>query len=124
MEREPMLTVTLPWPPSNLSPNARQHWAALARAKRAYRRACWAQAIEQGARRLHGVDRLHVGLEFVPPSRRPFDLDNLLARMKAGLDGLADVLGVDDSKWEITIRRGEPPGGFVRVKIEAMGESA
>ena len=30
---------------------------------------------------------------------------------------LADVLGVDDSKWEITIRRGEPPGGFVRVQI-------
>ena len=112
-----MLTVILPWPPSALSPNARQHWAALAKAKRAYRRACWAQAIEQGARRLHGVDRLHVGLEFVPPSRRPFDLDNLLARMKAGLDGLADVLGVDDSKWEITIRRGEPPGGFVRVQI-------
>lgn len=112
-----MLTVTLPWPPSNLSPNARQHWAVLARAKRAYRRACWAQAIEQGARRLHGVDRLHMGLEFVPPNRRAFDLDNLLARMKAGLDGLADVLGVDDSRWEITIRRGEPPGGFVLVRI-------
>lgn len=117
-------SIILPWPPSALSPNTRQHWAALAKAKRAYRRACWVQAIEQGARRLHGVERVHVGLEFVPPSRRAFDLDNLLARMKSGLDGLADVLGVDDSKWEITIRRGEPPGGFVRVQITPMGGAA
>ena len=38
------MNVTLPWPPSALSPNARQHWSALARAKKAYRAACAAHA--------------------------------------------------------------------------------
>jgi crossover junction endodeoxyribonuclease RusA len=32
-----MISVTLPWPHRSLSPNARVHWAALSRAKRAYR---------------------------------------------------------------------------------------
>ena len=35
----PMLTLTLPWPPKELSPNARQHWTKLAKAKKAYREA-------------------------------------------------------------------------------------
>jgi len=38
------IELTLPWPPTALSPNARQHWAKLARAKKAYRLACAWQA--------------------------------------------------------------------------------
>ncbi len=34
------LHFTLPWPPADLSPNARQHWSKLARAKKADRTAC------------------------------------------------------------------------------------
>ncbi len=112
------IIVTLPWPPSELSPNQRQHWAQLAKAKKSYRQACWATATSQGARHIQ-ADRLHVALKFVPPNRRKFDLDNLLARMKAGLDGLADVLGVDDSRWQISLERANDPKapGFVLVRI-------
>lgn len=111
------IELTLPWPPSELSPNARTHWAKLAKAKRAYRAACAWTAKEQGAGRLH-ADSLHLTLTFHAPTRRAYDLDNALARLKSGLDGLADVLGVDDSRWTLTIQKSETVGGFVRVEVQ------
>ncbi len=121
----PIFDLTLPWPPSELSPNQRQHWAKLAKAKSCYRETCRLTAMSQGARRID-AQRLHIGLEFVPPNRRRFDLDNLLARMKAGLDGIADVLGVDDSRWLITLVRSEEPvaPGFVLVTVDIAQEPA
>ena len=35
-------------------------------------------------------------------------MDNMLASIKSGLDGVADAMGVDDKHWSITLRRGEP----------------
>lgn len=111
------MRILLPWPPTTLSPNARLHWAKLAKAKKAYREACAWQAIQQGAQPMQ-ADKLHLTLTFVPPTRRQYDLDNALARIKAGLDGLADVLKVDDKHWSLTIRKGEGVGGFVEVAID------
>ncbi|QIL72912.1 endodeoxyribonuclease RusA [Diaphorobacter sp. HDW4B] len=111
-----MITLTLPWPPKELSPNARLHWAQLAKAKKAYRAACGWTAKEQGARRIE-AGKLNLSLVFYPPSRRAFDIDNCLARMKSGLDGLADVLGVDDKHWTLQIARSSEIGGFVRVEV-------
>ena len=108
--------VTLPWPPKELSPNARVHWRVLAKAKKAYREACAWTAREQGARRIE-PGKLNLSLVFYPPSRRAYDLDNALARMKSGLDGLADVLGVDDKHWKLEIDRADEIGGFVRVEV-------
>ena len=115
------MQLTLPWPPTGLSPNARTHWAKLARLKKQYREACAWTAASQGAYPMN-AERLRLTLEFVPPTRRAYDLDNALARMKAGLDGLADALRVDDSRWELRIRKGPPGeiGGFVRVFLEVM----
>lgn len=112
------LEITLPWPPKELSPNSRQHWAKLAKAKRLYRHACAITAISQGAKRI-AADGLHLTITFYPPTRRAFDLDGLLSRMKSGLDGLADVLGVDDSRWSFTIAKSPDIGGFVRVEVAA-----
>jgi len=106
----------LPWPPTILSPNSRVHWSKLARAKKAYRAACAWTAKEQGAQRLD-AEKLHLTLVFVPPNRRAHDLDNCLARMKSGLDGLADVLGVDDKRWSLTISKADEVGGLVRVEV-------
>jgi crossover junction endodeoxyribonuclease RusA len=63
------------------------------------------------------AEALHLTLTFYAPTRRAFDLDNALARIKSGLDGLADVLGVDDSRWSLTIKKGDKVGGFVRVEV-------
>lgn len=65
---------------------------------------------------------VHLRITFVPPTRRAYDLDNALARLKSGLDGLADVLRVDDRHWTLTIAKAPPGvvGGFVTVEVEAM----
>ncbi|WP_440111741.1 endonuclease [Acidovorax sp. BL-A-41-H1] len=112
------LHFTLPWPPADLSPNARGHWSKLARAKKAYRAACAWTAKEQGAQRIEAA-RLHLTLVFVPPNRRAHDLDNCLARMKSGLDGLADVLGVDDKHWQLAPFKSDEVGGFVKVEVRS-----
>jgi crossover junction endodeoxyribonuclease RusA len=113
------MNLILPWPPTGLSPNARGHWAKLAKAKKQYRSACAWQAAAQGAHPIQ-AEALHLTLEFVPPTRRAYDLDNALARIKAGLDGLSDVLMVDDSRWTYSIKKAPPGviGGFVRVFVE------
>lgn len=114
--RDLLLRLVLPWPPADLSPNSRVHWSKLARAKKAYRAACGWAAIEQGAARIE-AERLHLTLVFVPPNRRAHDLDNCLARIKSGLDGLTDVLEVDDKRWSLTISKADEVGGMVRVEV-------
>lgn len=116
------LQLTLPWPPSALSPNTRSHWRVLALAKKAYRAECARQALAQGIRRID-AERLHVSLLFVPPNRRAYDLDNLLARFKAGGDGLADVLQVDDRNWSLSIAKSDQIGGMVKVTIAEVHAS-
>jgi crossover junction endodeoxyribonuclease RusA len=111
-----MLEITLPWPPKELSPNARTHWAKLAKTKKAYRSLCAWHAKAQGAKKIE-AEALNLEITFYPPSRRAFDLDNALASCKSGLDGLADVLGVDDSQWSLTIKKAETVGGFVKIIV-------
>lgn len=112
-----MTEVTLPWPPKELSPNARTHWAVLARTKKAYRYACGMQAKAQGVKPAR-TDRLNVHFTFYPPSKRRIDMDNCIARMKSGIDGLADVLQVDDSRWTMSFEMAEAIGGMVKIRIE------
>lgn len=114
------MEITLPWPPKELSPNARLHWAVLAKAKKAYRHACSVQAMAQGARQLD-ASGLDVAFTFYPPTKRRIDIDNCIARMKSGIDGVADVLGVDDSKWRMSFEMAETIGGMVKVKITTKG---
>jgi crossover junction endodeoxyribonuclease RusA len=101
-----------------LSPNARVHWAKLASVKKTYRLACAWQAKEQGAK-LNRTDRpVLLEMEFYKPNRRAMDRDNLLARMKAGLDGVCDALGIDDRIFSVvTIRVSDQIGGFVKVRL-------
>ena len=110
------MVLTVPWPGKELSPNTRQHWGKLASAKKAYRAACGWTAKEQGAKALTAAT-LHVAIVFVPPNRHAHDLDNCLARFKAGIDGLVDVLGVDDKHWTLDIKKSTEVGGMVRVTV-------
>jgi crossover junction endodeoxyribonuclease RusA len=113
------IAVSLPWPKRGLSPNARLHWAAKAkltsRAKgdafmlaRAARPKDWPDAI----------DRAHVAIAVCPPDRRHRDLDNILASLKAALDGIASAARCDDSRWSLSIDMREPvKGGAVQITI-------
>lgn len=116
-------SLELPWPGRDLSPNGRLHWSRLARAKKAYRAGCkaagapFAAVLAPTLVRDPGA-RLALSLTFLPPDRRRRDIDNLLASMKAGLDGLADAWGVDDSRWSLRIEMGPVVAGGV-VLIDA-----
>ena len=117
------MTVTLPWPDKRMSPNARVHRMAVAQIRKKYRADCaWlAKAAQMNFAHLAQTG-LHLRITFNPPDRRARDLDNMLASIKSGLDGIADVIGVDDSKWSLTITRGEPvKGGAVSVAVVTPG---
>lgn len=118
-----MIEFTLPWPLAQLSPNARLHWAKVARAKKQYRKACWATCLEQmpGQRlSVYGEQPgLTLKLTFVPPDRRSYDRDNLMARMKSGIDGMCDAIEIDDKLFHTVISTvaTDQIGGFVKVSI-------
>lgn len=92
------LSITFPWPPKELSPNFRTRrtsWVASLRKK--YRAACAEAAWLRGVS--PGVSLKLDKITFHPPTRRTHDDDNLGQRFKAGRDGLADALGVDDAEF-------------------------
>ena len=114
------MNVTLPWPPSALNPNKRHaHWSIKSKAAKAYRKACKELA------QAHGMvapdsPKIVLWLEFVPPDRRHRDDDNMVASFKAGRDGIADALGVDDKRFVCRHTVSDEIGGFVRVSITAQ----
>jgi hypothetical protein len=81
-----------------------------------------AMAAQGGGTSLGPDDVLELRIMFHPPDRRKYDWDNLLARMKAGLDGVADGLGVDDSLFRPSIEvlpRDALKPAFVLVEVRA-----
>tara|TARA_Y100001980_G_C14251154_1_gene96160 strand:- start:41 stop:472 length:432 start_codon:yes stop_codon:yes gene_type:complete len=118
-----MIEVVLGWPPSDLSPNKRLHWTKLATAKKQYRQKCNSVAKEQ-LKKYKKVtenipERLVLEMTFIPPDRRNYDRDNLVARMKSGIDGLADALKINDKRFNTVISTMDQDylGGFVRIRI-------
>lgn len=92
------ISVTLPWPRKELSPNFRtrsQRWVNSV--KKEYRNAASNAAWDHGIR-----PQMDLRLErviFHPPAKYKYDDDNLKARFKHGRDGLAHVMGVDDFEF-------------------------
>ena len=115
------MTITLPWPPAILSPNQRPHWSAKSRAAAAYRAECfWATKSAQTATLKQGP--LDLRVIFCAPNKRKRDRDNLLASIKAGLDGMAQALGIDDSLFaRVTIEMGPViKCGEVRITLQEI----
>lgn len=112
------LTINLPWPHRGLHPNARLHWAVKARhTKKARADAAWL-AKAAGASNLK-AGTLDVTATFLPPDARRRDTDGMFSSIKAYLDGLADATGIDDSHFNLSIRRGDiVRNGLVRLEIE------
>jgi crossover junction endodeoxyribonuclease RusA len=112
--------ITLPWPPKDVSPNSRGHWSKKARATKAYRDACGWECVAQNVRPV-AAKSVRAVITFHAPDRRPRDIDNMLSSCKAAIDAVAWNIGVDDSRWSITIARGEPKPkvGAVVIELEA-----
>lgn len=117
-----MISIDLPWPPRALHPNARVHWGARAKvASKCRQMAGWC-AKEAGIR-VNDPDipqDLKVTAIFSPPDNRRRDVDGMLSSIKSYLDGISDIIGIDDSKWQIALRKEAPTkGGSVRIELEA-----
>ena len=114
-----MIEIELPFPKSELSPNARLSWQAkMVHIKEA--RLLGKSAVLY---KINGAPyrekRLALFLKFYPPDRRKRDLDNLHSSCKAYLDGICDGLHLDDRQFkEVTLYWGqvEKPGK-VKVRI-------
>lgn len=113
--------VTLPWPPRALSPNARTHWRQKSPLTKAYKAACWALVKESG---MVAPDspRIALWLDFFPPDRRARDDDNIVASFKAGRDGIAAALGIDDKRFVMHPYVRDKIGGYVRVRLTTLPE--
>lgn len=102
-----------------MSPNARVHWAKLAKAKKKARQLGYYVALASGLGKID-ADKITVRYSFYPPSRRTYDKDNLIASMKAAQDGIAQAIGIDDGKWETDheLKGTIEKNGMVKIELE------
>lgn len=115
-------TLSLPWPDSRLSPNARGHWSKKEKPRKAAIKLAGQECIAWRVGR-GWAGPLRVTVDFYPPDRRKRDDDNVIGAFKPYRDGIAAFIGVDDAEWHVTyaLHRGEPkPGGQVVVRIEEV----
>lgn len=113
------MIIYLPWPPHQLNPNKRLHWAVKRKFTKGYRAACFFAVTDAQIEGFEPGEVLPVRIVFHPPDRRKRDRDNMIAAFKAGQDGLADALGIDDAIIEPTYATGEPvKGGRVDIELD------
>lgn len=115
------MIITLPFPPRTLSPNVSGHWASKATAKKKYKKDCFYLAKREHAKFSDG--NIPLIIRFYPPDKRRYDLDNLLARIKHGLDGVAMAFGINDVRFQpITLfldkHNNAHPRGAVVITLE------
>ena len=113
-----MTKITLPWPPASLSGHAKGHWRAKSAETKKHRQ--WAHAACLGHRfNVSASGDIPIRIRFVPPDRRG-DRSNFPNRIKAYLDGIADALCVNDSRFlpQYTFAEPSKPG---RVEVTIGG---
>ena len=112
--------IVLPWPNKTLSPNARPSWRALWKAKATAKREGWAIA-KQANLDLSALvgKKIPVHILVYPPDLSRRDEDNLIASLKAVLDGVAFGLNVDDNRFSLshTWCEVDRPKGRIELRI-------
>ena len=95
-----ILELVLPWPDRKLHPNHRAHWSVKAKAAKRARIDGNLMAREVGWNLVTWPDGpLHVWIDGYAIDRRRRDADGLLSSLKPWLDGIAEAMGVDDSRF-------------------------
>lgn len=117
------MIIRLPFPPRALFPNrkAGKSWAT-SHAAKVYAREGAREAartalatISESVREMVATPgkNIPVSLVFVAPDKRRRDLDGCLSASKAALDGIAQAMGVDDSRFNpilLNYVAGDKPG--------------
>ena len=124
------MQLTIPFPPRELNPNnaKRAPWWPAHKAKiaRTYKEEVGWICVAERVGRMKAPVRAAV--TFHPPSRRKFNLDNLIAANKGAQDAVAERIGVLDEYWfhesaegGPLYRMGEPvKGGCVVYELEEL----
>lgn len=118
-----MIELSFPWPPRELSPNARVHWSKKAKAAKKYKEDCYwsCKSVIPKAERIaiiYNYTSIQLSITFCPPDNRRRDADNCLGLFKYGIDAISDFTGIDDSKFTIQFCKAEPVKfGAVKVVI-------
>lgn len=120
------LTITLPWPASELSPNYHGHWKPKWRAQQLAKSDGLAATLEgiqmdpARFRALFADKPLAVRYTFQPPNKRPRDRDNAEASLKHFADGIAEALQTNDHYFRPSYAWGDVwRGGRVMATISA-----
>jgi crossover junction endodeoxyribonuclease RusA len=116
-----MIRLEFPWPPKQLLPNARGHWAARHKFTKSARTLGWGLTlteITKGAK-LPSDGDIVLSYEFTPPAGRgrPRDEDAVMSGCKAYRDGIADALNVNDSRFRNERPEWKPKDGAGKVVI-------
>lgn len=113
--------VVLSWPKPELNPNSRAHWSKKAKFKKSQRHEALLLAQQAGWHKVEWPKggRLHVWIDGYAKDKRHRDHDNFLASLKGALDGIADAIGVNDSRFvpHPYIKDEVRKGGEVRIRI-------
>jgi crossover junction endodeoxyribonuclease RusA len=118
------MLIELGWPAKALSPNhrSRSHWPrtnALKAAKKEGYLATLA-AMQGGGAPKWSSPQLAFVITAYPPDKRTRDDDNVKASLKGHRDGIAQALGIDDSRFVERFQWGEPvKGGRVVIEVRA-----
>lgn len=118
--RRVLSELRLPWPDKDMSPNARIHWARKAKAVKIARTFAFFKTQEAEWHKIELPEgRLHIWIDFYPPTKRMPDDDNMLSRCKAYRDGIADALKIDDKRFisHPFVKNEVVKGGEVRIRI-------
>lgn len=98
--------IEIPLPPKHCTPNSYCHWRTRGRAAKQYRREAWAACIEQRREPMVGLVRVRLTVNAGPTQEfdkryRPLDAQNLIASLKAAIDGIVDagVLAGDSKQY-------------------------
>lgn len=112
------MKIELDFPPAELFPNRSkgQHWAKTHTARHNYREvSAWMTKHQMNGWK-PTKEKIQLSVTFIMPDKRLRDTDNCLAAAKAGLDGMADALGVNDRQFDPVVvyrQYGEKPGKMV-----------
>lgn len=112
--------IELPWPPASLSGHNKGHWHSRSGIVAKHRE--WARLATMEAKAVvPAAGDIRVSATFYPPDKRG-DRLNYPTRLKPYWDGIADALGVNDSRFLPAFHFAEPVKS-ARVVI-AIGDAA
>tara|TARA_R110000868_G_scaffold129587_4_gene338603 strand:- start:382 stop:768 length:387 start_codon:yes stop_codon:yes gene_type:complete len=98
------MIIKLPFPAPELFPNRKngKSWGATSAIKEAQKMLayCLTKKAMQVTESEWPDGSIPLSLVYLTPDKRKRDLDNMLAASKALLDGMAQALGVDDSRFK------------------------